>query len=106
MRSIGTEINMLARLGFPKDKYNLEGWEKDRYTTKNAYDILTEKNLAHLIYAVTYRGKRCRNKTPLYVELQPKDFECFTDDASFFKRTNELYSMGCSWIGAFHSKNY
>ena len=22
MRSIGTEINMLARLGFPKDKYN------------------------------------------------------------------------------------
>lgn len=103
MRSLGTEVNMLARLGFPKDKYNLEGCEKDRCIAKNAYDVLTEKKLAHLIYAVTYRGKHCRNKTPLYVELQPRDFEEFADDASFFKRTNELYSMGCYWIGAFHS---
>ena len=105
MRSIGTSLNMLARLGFPKDVHNLEGWTRDETSGEAAALILDEGGYAHVLYAAVYRGKRCRNKTPLDVELQTSDIECFEDDASFFKRANELYAAGVYWIGAFHAKN-
>lgn len=69
---------------------------------ESAEQYVADHAIAHAIYSVTYRGKRCRNKTPLFVELQPTDVEYFADDESFFKRTNELYSLGCYYIGAFH----
>ena len=102
MRLLGTELNMLARLGFPKNKNNLETFS-NHASSEHAYEALVDGDFAHVLYAVTYRGKRCRNKTPLHVELSPKSIECFTDDASFFKRTNELYEKGVYWIGAFHN---
>lgn len=105
MRALGTELNMLKRLGFVPSKFNREGYPKDVSTRENAYKTLTEGDYAHVIYAATYRGKNCRNKTPLDIELRPQDFQCFEDDASFFKRTSELYAMGCYWIGAFHKKD-
>ena len=102
MRSLGTELNMLARLGFPRNKHNLE-WYGSHCSAENAWEALVDGDFAHVLYGVTYRGKHCRNKTPLHVELSPKSIECFTDDASFFKRTNELYAKGVYWIGAFHN---
>jgi len=105
MRKIGTSLNMLARLGFPRDIHNLEGWTRDETSGEAAARILDEGGYAHVLYAAVYRGKRCRNKERLDVELQPADIECYEDDASFFKRTNELYAKGVCWIGAFHAKN-
>lgn len=101
MRSLGTELNMLARLGFPKDKHNLE-WYGSRCSAENAWEALVDGNFAHVLYGVTYRGKRCRNKSELHVMLTPKALECFTDDESFNKRANELYAKGVYWIGAYH----
>lgn len=105
MRSVGTEINMLARLGFPKDIHNLEDGPRPETSGEAAARILDEGGYAHVLYAAVYRGKRCRNKTPLDIDLQTSDIECFEDDASFFKRANELYAAGVYWIGAFHAKN-
>ena len=102
MRALGTELNMLKRLGFVPSVHNLSCF---RMGVEEAAKAVEKNTVAHAIYAVTYRGKRARNKTPLHVELQPSDVEFFKDDASFFKRTNELYAMGCYWIGAFHKKD-
>lgn len=104
MRKLGTTLNMLARLGFPRDFLNLVGWSKDCLVPGWALETLEKGNYAHVIYAATYRGKNGRNKTPVDIYLQKSDFECFKDDESFFKRANELYSKGVSWIGAFHAK--
>ena len=101
MRSLGTELNMLSRLGFPKNKLNLEAYG-NHAAAENALEARIDGNFAHVIYGATYRGKRCRNKTPLYIELSSKSMECFPDDESFFKRANELYALGCYWIGASH----
>lgn len=104
MRKLGTSLNMLARLGFPKTWYNLEGWKRPETSGDAAGRLLMEGNYAHVLYAAVYRGKNCRNKERLDIELQPSDIECFKDDASFFKRANELYAMGVYWIGAHHAK--
>ena len=102
MRQLGTSLNMLARLGFPRDKYNLEGWPKDSTTLEHAWEALVDGDFAHVLYGVCYRGKRCRNKERLDVELTPKAMECFVDDKSFYARCNELYAKGVYWIGAVH----
>ena len=102
MRALGTELNMLKRLGFKPSADNVSG-STDGHVA--AFDVVDKEGLAHAIYAVTYKGKRARNKTPLHVDLQPYAIEIFKDDASFFKRINELYAMGCYWIGAFHKKD-
>lgn len=101
MRTLGTELNMLARLGFPRDKHNLECYG-NRCSAENAWETLVDGDFAHVLYAATYRGKRCRNKTPLNIELTSKAMECFVDDKSFEKRINELYAKGVYWIGAYH----
>ena len=101
MRHLGTELNMLERLGFPKDKHNLE-WYGSRCSAENAWEALVDGDFAHVLYGVTYRGKRCRNKERLDVELTPKAMECFVDDKSFYARCNELYAKGVYWIGAVH----
>jgi len=94
---------MLARLGFPRSWYNLEGWKRPETSSDAASRILKEGKYAHVIYAATYRGKHCRNKERLDIELRPSDIECFKDDESFYKRANELYAKGVYWIGAFHA---
>lgn len=101
MRQLGTELNMLERLGFPKDKHNIE-WYGSRCSAENAWEALVDGDFAHVLYGVTYRGKHCRNKSELTVMLSAKALECFTDDESFNKRANKLYAKGVYWIGAFH----
>lgn len=103
MRSLGTELNMLARLGFPKDKCNLDAYSRHA-SAEHAWEALIDGNFAHVLYAVTYRGKNIRNKYRLDVMLAPKAIECFTDDASFNKRASELYAKGVYWIGAYHHR--
>ena len=101
MRAVGTELNMMKRLGFNPDIRNLYG---NHMGVESAINKVEKKTIAHAIYSVTYRGKRARNKTALFIELQPKDLEFFNDDDSFYKRTNELYEKGVYYIGAFHRK--
>lgn len=101
MRSLGTELNMLVRLGFPKDKRNLELYGS-RCSAENAWEALVDGDFAHVLYGVAYRGKHRRNKSALVVMLSAKAIECFIDDESFNKRANELYAKGVEWIGAYH----
>lgn len=101
MRSLGTELNMLERLGFPKDKHNLE-WYGSHCSADNAWEALVDGNFAHVLYGVAYRGRSGRNKSELVVMLSAKDIECFMDDESFNKRANELYTKSVDWIGAYH----
>ena len=100
MRHLKTELNMLARLGFPKDPELLSSQKP--YATE-AYNVLTAGRWAHVIYGFCYKGKRARNKYRLDVSLPPKYFECFATDREFADRIDYLYGKGIWYIGAKHS---
>ena len=66
-----------------------------------AADLLKTGGYAHVLYAVDHRTPRGKTRTAIL--LPPDRLECFKDDESFEKRTNELYDRGCYWIGALHA---